>query len=63
MKDIPLRGFAASPFSHAARGKGDAASARERSAAYAAWRPLHGGSRLRCAGFKGVWRNEEHRSK
>lgn len=52
MKDIPLSGFAASPFSHAARGKGDAASARERSAAYAAWRPLHGGPRLRCAGFK-----------
>jgi hypothetical protein len=34
MKDIPLSGFAASPFSHAARGKGDDASA--------AGRPLHG---------------------
>ncbi|RKR70178.1 hypothetical protein C8C94_4719 [Acidovorax sp. 94] len=34
MKNNPLSGFAASPFSHAARGKGDDASA--------AGRPLHG---------------------
>ncbi len=42
---IPLSGFAAAPFSRIAAqfGKGDAASARQRSAACAAWRPLRGG--------------------
>ena len=55
MKNNPLSGFAASPFSHAARGKGDAASA--------AGRPLHGDTRLRRAGFKSAGQNDEYRSK
>ena len=43
--NTPLSGCAASPLSRiAARfGKEDTASARKRSAAYAAWRPLRGG--------------------
>ena len=51
----PLSGCAASPFSHAARGKGDAASA--------AGRPLRGGPQLGCASFKGCARRTKRRSR
>ena len=50
----PLSRFAPSPSLTLLRNLGgDAPSARKRSAAYAAWRPLHGSTRLGCVHIAG----------